>query len=162
MLKHPGSPESVGRGVAVGLFSAFIIPFSLQMLVAFPLAVLVRGARVAALLSTWVSNPLTIPFIYPLQCLAGSYLIGKPLSYAAIRKMSGAIIETPSIGTLLSFGWELVLSFLVGGLIFGVLAAAAGYPATVMLVKRYRIKKTERREKRATHLSRRAFEKTGI
>ncbi len=55
---------SVSRGLAVGVFAAFI-PMPVQTLTAILLAILTRGNVVLALLATWVSNPITfVPFNY--------------------------------------------------------------------------------------------------
>ena len=144
LLQQRGSPESVGRGAAIGLLVAFAIPFSLQMLIAFPLAVALKAARLPALLFTWVSNPVTIPVLYPLQCYVGGFLIGHPFSYASIREQLSRLFANPSWGELGSLGAELVAAFFAGGLLFGFVSAAAGYVVVVRLVREYR----ERKERR--------------
>ena len=98
VMKHSGTPEYIARGVAVGFFVAFFIPFSLQMMIALPVALLCRAAKLVALLCTWISNPVTIAFIYPLQCYVGSHLIRRPLSYAALQKLMDGIAHHPSWG----------------------------------------------------------------
>ena len=140
LVRHPGTPESVGRGVAVGLFVAFIIPAG-HMLLAFALAVAVRGARGAALLATWVVNPLTIPVIYPVQCYLGSFIIGAPLSYTLIEKLVSAVHHNPSMKTAGALSGELLASFFAGGLLFGVTAASVGYFFTTEMVRRYQIRR---------------------
>lgn len=55
---------SVARGFAAGLLVAFI-PLPLQMLLAALLAFLVRGNLPIAVVTTWISNPITfVPFNY--------------------------------------------------------------------------------------------------
>jgi uncharacterized protein (DUF2062 family) len=153
-MKHKGSPESVGRGAAIGLLTGFVVPFSLQMPFAFPLAILFKAAKLPALVFTWISNPLTIPFIYPLQCYVGSCLIGHPFSYASLRTSSAHLIETPTLGSLMGFGREVVISFFVGGLFFGSIAALFGYIAVVYLVRRHREKHKIRKERKAFRVQR--------
>lgn len=150
MARHRGSPESIGRGVAIGCFTAFFIPFFLQMPVAFILSVRLRAARIAAILFTWISNPFTIPFIYPLQCYIGGRLVGIQLTHPAIQSHISAISETPSIKLLATLGWELLISFLVGGLLFGSIAAVISYYVTLPWVRWERKKKAERRQHRLT------------
>ena len=150
MMKHHGSPESIGRGAATGLAVAFVIPFSLQMLVAFPLAMLLKAAKLPALLFTWVTNPITIPFLYPLQCYVGSYIIGRPLSYGSLQETSKSLIETPTFAKLLGLGIDIVLSFFAGGLLFGSASALIGYVIMVKSVRSYR-KRKEQREARRLH-----------
>ena len=146
VMKHSGSPEYIARGVAIGFFTAFFIPFSLQMLIAFPLSLLFRAARIPALLCTWISNPLTIPFLYPFQCYVGSYLIQRPLSYAAVKELLGSIINEPSWSSFITLGREVLATFLVGGFMFGTIAAIFGYYSSIHLIIRHRKKKAARRQ----------------
>ncbi|VGO17877.1 hypothetical protein PDESU_06479 [Pontiella desulfatans] len=147
LMKHKGSPECVGRGVATGLAVAFVVPFSFQMLVAFPLAILFKAAKLPALLFTWITNPVTIPVLYPLQCFVGSHLVGRPLSYGSLQESSIDLIETPTISKLLGLGADLVLAFFAGGLLFGTVAALIGYVVMSNLVRSYR-ERTEQRKAR--------------
>ncbi len=154
LMRNPGTPESVGRGVAVGLFSAFITPLG-QMPLALLLALPLRGAKGAAVLSTWVTNPLNMPVVYPIQCYLGSFIIGSPLSYALIKRMVLDTLHNPSMESWLSLGGELVASFLAGGMLFGLLSAVPGYFLTIEMVRRYRARKIKRKELR---MSRRKIE----
>jgi uncharacterized protein (DUF2062 family) len=147
LMRHPGTPESVGRGVAAGLFTAFIIPTG-HMVAAFFLSVLVRGARGAAVLSTWITNPFTMPILYPFQCWLGSFIIGRPLSYALIKRLVSDAIYDPSMKTAGALGGELILSFFAGGVLLGTGAAAAGYFCTTAMVRRHRIRLAERKKVR--------------
>lgn len=147
LMRHPGTPESVGRGVAAGIFSAFIVPAG-HMLLAFPLAMLVRGARGTALLATWIVNPLTISVIYPVQCYLGSFLIGDPLSYGLIKQLVLDTMIHPSWKTAGSLGGELVASFFAGGLLLGILTAMPGYFFTTVMVRRYQTRRAGRKASR--------------
>lgn len=56
--------QSVPRGVAVGLFVAFV-PLPIQMLLAVILSTLLRGNIPLAIACTWITNPVTfIPINY--------------------------------------------------------------------------------------------------
>ncbi len=144
-MRHPGSPESVGRGVAAGLFSAFITPVG-QMPLALLLALPLRGAKGAALLSTWITNPLNMPVIYSVQCYLGSFIVGNPLSYEEIKLLVLNALHNPSMKTAWALGGELVACFLAGGILFGLLSAVPGYFLTIELVRRYRARKIKRKE----------------
>jgi uncharacterized protein (DUF2062 family) len=141
LIQHPGTPESVGRGVAVGLFSAFIIPAG-HMLLAFPLAMLVRGARGSAVLATWIINPLTLSVIYPVQCYLGSFMIGNPLSYDLIKQLVTDFFDNLSWKTAWALGGELMASFFAGGLLLGAVVAIIGYFFTTEMARRYRARRS--------------------
>lgn len=147
LMQHSGTPESVGRGVAAGLFVAFFLPGG-HMVVAFLLAILVRGARAAAVLSTWITNPFTIPVIWPIQCYLGSYLMGRPLSHAHIERLLWGAIHTPSMKTVGELSGELIQSFFAGGLLLGSIVAAIGYCLAVIMVQRHRARQAGRRKNR--------------
>lgn len=147
LMRHRGTPECVGRGVAAGLFSAFITPIG-QMPLALLLALPLRGAKGAAILSTWVTNPLNMPVVYSVQCYLGSFIIGDPLSYGLIKRLVVEALTHPSIETAGLLGGELVASFLAGGMLFGLLSAIPGYFLTTEMVRRYRARKIKRKEAR--------------
>ncbi len=116
----------------------------LALLLALPL----RGAKGAAVLSTWVTNPLNMPVVYPIQCYLGSFIIGNPLSYEEIKTLVLNALHNPSMGAWWSLGGELVACFLAGGVLFGLLSAVPGYFLTIELVRRYRARKIKRKELR--------------
>lgn len=148
LMRHPGTPESVGRGVAAGLFSAFMTPIG-QMPLALLLALPLRGAKGSAVLSTWVTNPLNMPVVYSIQCYLGSFMIGDPLSYPLIKKLVVQFLQDPTLKTAGALSGELIFSFFAGGLLFGGLSAVGGYFIATKMVQRYRANKAKRKAKRA-------------
>ena len=145
LIRHPGTPESIGRGVAIGFFTAFIIPAG-HMLTAFLLAIPARGARGIAVLATWIVNPLNMPVVYPAQCYLGSFIIGHPLSYTLIRQLVLDAFQHPSLKTVSALGGELVASFLAGGVLLGAVAALTGYLCTTEIVRSYRARRAKKKE----------------
>jgi len=145
LTRHPGTPERVGRGVAAGLFAAFIIPVG-HMPLAFLLAIPVRGTRSAAVLSTWIINPLTLSVVYPVQCYLGSFIIGDLLSYPEIKQLIVAFLTHPGWNTFCDLGSELIVSFFAGGLLLGAAVAVIGYFSTTKMVRGYRARKMKRKE----------------
>ena len=66
--------RSVPRGVALGLFAAFIIPIGQIFLAAF-LALPLRANVPLAALVTFVTNPFTIAFWFPIANRVGAFVI---------------------------------------------------------------------------------------
>ncbi len=60
LRRLPDTPEKIGRGVWAGVFVSFSPFFGLHFLLAFLLARLLRGNVFAAIIGTFVLNPLTI------------------------------------------------------------------------------------------------------
>jgi uncharacterized protein len=104
--------ESVARGVAIGLFWAFVIPFA-QVLFAAAHCVWWRANIPVAAGVTFITNPFTIGGWLWLAYQTGSLFIAPN---AAAPTVEGWI------GTLQSLGWPTVLGmalFAVGGAVLG-------------------------------------------
>ena len=102
MVRDPLPPEDVAAGWALGMFVGCSVPFGLQLVVSVPLAVVMRVSKVGATLGTFITNPVTIFFIYPAQTyVVNRLLFGGSLSYS--RLSSNAIS--------FSIVWSLFLIF---------------------------------------------------
>ncbi len=146
------SPESLARGVALGLFIGLLIPMGLQIAIVLPLALAFKAAKVPAIAFTFVTNHVTVFFIYPIQCWIGSYLMLSPLRYAELAAQLRGLIAADSfsgmmkeIGTL---GMQIAVSFFLGGLLFGIIAGVIGYIFTKRAAVRFRARLEERRRRR--------------
>jgi len=114
--------RSVPRGVALGLFSAFIIPLGQIFLAAF-LALPARANVPLAALVTFVTNPFTIPFWMLVANRVGNFML--QIDAATTRYASEQLENS---------WWQAVVEFfqmagvtVVGFLVLAVLSAAAGY-----------------------------------
>lgn len=150
VIRNSGSPEYIARGAAVGIFVGFFIPMGFQIVAAIPLAFLFRGAKIPAVVLTFVSNYVTSLVIYPVQCYVGSYLIFNPLHWADLVEKMRNLLERQTLDSLTALGTQIVLSFFAGGLLFGVLAAIPCYRITLRMVVRYRKRRAEKRAKKET------------
>ncbi len=92
-LRLGGSPEEVSRGVAIGLFVGLLAPIGLQTIIVLPAAFLIKAKKIPALAFTWLTNPYTIIFIYPVQCYLGSLVYGKALSFDTIQEIFKTFFE---------------------------------------------------------------------
>lgn len=147
LMRHPGTPESVGRGVAAGFFSALMLPGG-HMAAAFLLAIVLRGARGTAILASWIINPITLPVIWPAQCYLGSFLIGRPLSRELAEQLLWSAVHTPSFQTIGELSGELIASFLAGGAVLGVVLAVIGYFCGTAAARRHRARLARRKQSR--------------
>lgn len=80
LIRHPSlwyfNRYSIARGVAIGLFAAFI-PLPMQMLIAVSLSIIFRANVPIAVVMTWVSNPFTfVPFNYAIYFI-GAWILGE-------------------------------------------------------------------------------------
>lgn len=113
--------RGVARGAALGLFSGFAVPIA-QTPFAALCAVGARANLPVAALSTFVTNPLTVPFIYYLAFRVGS---------AVLRIKADTIFAmSPDAGFLeRSLMWAVALAgpTYLGLLLFAAAGAMIGY-----------------------------------
>jgi uncharacterized protein len=146
--------RGVARGAALGLFSGFAIPVA-QTPFAALFAVGTRANLPVAALSTFVTNPLTVPFIYYLAYLTGRMVLQlKSQSILAVSPDANAVEK--------ALNWVVMLAgpTYVGLLIFAATSALLGYFA-VHLGWRIWVGQRWRRRQRRRAASRSPYRKPG-
>ncbi len=141
LLRHQGTPESLARGFAVGIFVALTPTVGLQMVLAGLAAHVLRGNRAMAIALAWITNPLTIgPIFYfnyrvGLIFLPGDEQAGREF----IRAITGASLTEPSqwwsaitamvreVGGVAGVLWA-------GSLVVAIIAAAIAYPVILRII----------------------------
>lgn len=123
MRQLEGNPHHLALGMAVGIFVSITPIIPLQTLVAIALAFLVRGSKSAAVLGTWLSNPLTIPVVYFANYKLGCALLGyqKTLDNIAFDSFSD----------LMELGLEVTLAMIAGGVVIGAFLGTLAYVVTL-------------------------------
>ncbi|MCL1096263.1 DUF2062 domain-containing protein [Shewanella kaireitica] len=109
--------RSAPGAFAVGLFVAWI-PMPFQMVLAAALAILFNVNLPLAVALVWVTNPVTMPFMFYVAYILGAKLLGNPpqeFAFEATWQWVESSIET--IGP----------SFLLGCLVLGALFAITSY-----------------------------------
>ena len=138
IVKERKSAEFIARGWALGVFIGSVIPFGIQIYIALPLSVLLKGSKIGALTGTLISNPVTILFLYPAQCWAGSRLLGRDISWAAISEALKDVLTQQDWSSLSQLSGHLVTSFFAGGLMLAAIATPLAYFFVLHLVRKYR------------------------
>lgn len=138
IVKERKSAEFIARGWALGAFVGSVIPFGFQVYIALPLSFLLKCSKIGALTGTLITNPLTIIFIYPAQCWAGSRILGKDISYDAISKAMKGVLEQQNWQALMEMSGDLIMSFFVGGFLLAAVATPVVYFSVKAMVKSYR------------------------
>jgi uncharacterized protein (DUF2062 family) len=132
---------SVARGVAIGLFYGFMLPFA-QFLFAVVTAIWLRGHVAIAAASTLVTNPLTFPPIYWLAYRIGGAVLGEPPDDEAATGVGArAEAELANQGWLAGT-WDTVQAagapLLVGLALLAVAASALGYALVWLLWRQHK------------------------
>ncbi|WP_373046274.1 DUF2062 domain-containing protein [Vulgatibacter sp.] len=150
LLKSPGAPREIAGGVALGLFVAMLPVMGVQMPLAILLAELLRRvfrirlSRLAAAAGVWLTNPVTAAPIYGLCWLAGRPVARLLLPSHQIAS-EGVTLSVSDLAAAGPFALELLCGLTIGGILFGIPVAVAGYKLTLQAVHRYQARKGERR-----------------
>jgi len=68
--------KSISRGILIGLFWGFI-PMPMQMLAVLAITPFIKFNVPIAISMVWLSNPLTMPFMYYMEYQTGNFLLGR-------------------------------------------------------------------------------------
>lgn len=159
ILHTDDSPQRIARGVAVGLFSAWLPFFGLHLILALIFAAILRANKVMAVLFVWVSNPLTAPFIYYPCYRVGRFFLAffrdKPVAGPdQIEDIFTEMLTIKRVCTefftleLWKQIWDLCLNIglemLIGGIVLGLIVAKINYWLCVTLIASHRRKRAQR------------------
>lgn len=162
ILHVDDSPERIARGLAVGVFVAYLPLMGIQMALAWFAAGIIKGNKVMAVLGAWVSNPATALIIYYPAYRLGRWLLGFAPHKPQINpeELEDMFEETLSFYRLItefhtSGFWKEVsaalmnigLEITIGGVIIGFIASQVTYRLSLRAVEYYRQRKHLKRER---------------
>lgn len=145
--------RSVPRGVALGLFAAFIVPIGQIFLAAF-LALPVRANMPLAAAVTFVTNPFTLPFWLVIANRVGNFTLAVD---AATTGVATEGMATGQFAWLAEF-WQLAGVTAFGFVVLAVVSAAIGY---LVASGTWRVMVARRRTKRLRRMEARLDERLG-
>jgi len=123
--------RSVAGGIWIGLFFASL-PLPIQMPLAAATAILTRVNLPLAVVSTWVSNPLTFYPIYYFNFSVGCLITGIDGTWSA-----GDFSVNAIFGEAFRLAWPLML----GSFVVGTIVATSGYWGVRLLWRLYVIQR---------------------
>jgi len=160
----PDTPHKIAMGIACGVFVTFTPFFGLHFLLAWILALMFRGNILAAIMATFVGNPITFPIIAATSYQLGLRIMGMGHEktvwskihdsfvdafntlWANIRSIFGS--EQSSWDGFFEFAQDVFLPYLVGGIIPGLFVSGLFYVFSKPLIaghqKRRKLKLQER------------------
>lgn len=168
MRRLPDQPERVARGFAAGVFISFTPFFGFHFLGSVAIAWALRGNILAALLGTFVGNPVTTPIIAISSVGLGQWMLGIPgvLELPQIARAFGqagnqlwdnfTAIFTDKVmhwDRLLDFFHEIYLPYMIGGILPGIAVSLIFYWLTVPLVRAYQRMRANQAAERAARRS---------
>lgn len=141
MVRERMPANRIAAGWAIGMFYGCVIPFGFQLILSIPTAVFFKASKIGASVGTLITNPITIWFLYPIQCYLANRLIAGNLTYDAIAEAMTKVINAGDYSTLMSLGGELVVSFFLGGFLLAAICVPFTFFGVRAMVMRYRRKK---------------------
>jgi hypothetical protein len=141
ILRLKQSPHEIAMGLALGIFIGFmpIIPFQLATVIV--LAFIFKASKLAAVIATWISNPVNMPLFYSML-----YFVGRTV----FPFMEAPFPEGQDLSflVLLESGWHLLVVMVMGGMVLGIPGSIITYFASRKLVAGYQRRRALRREKK--------------
>ncbi len=129
-----GSPASVARGSALGMWIALTPTVGIQMAIVAVLGLPLRANIPVALALVWISNPVTVPGLYFIFYWIGAALLGtSPESFSEMKGLftggfqSVMVGEVSVVDSLLVFGWDIVWPMCLGSLLLATVIAIPTY-----------------------------------
>lgn len=164
LRRLPDPPHRIARGIAAGIIASFTPFFGFHFLTAALIGWVMRGNLLAAMLTTFIGNPLTFPLIATLSLRTGTWVLGRNAfdrpHHGVIDSFTGALGDLWSnflaIFTsdradwhhLSNFYHDVFFPYLVGGLIPGVIFAVITYYAILPFLIAYQKRRKGRLKER--------------
>ena len=144
-----GDPHNIALGMGIGVFVAVTPTIPFHTAIALFLAWIAKGSKTAAILGVWVSNPLTVIFLYLACYKVGLFFMGTPSGDAHTIKTLVLHLEdsTPLLDKLSFFTHfiqtklKVFLAMNLGGVILGIPAGILAYFITKHLMIKIRLQK---------------------
>ena len=136
-LRMRSSPKAIARGVAAGAFAGSFPLLGLQTFVGIAIASCVRGNKVVAAASTWVSNPITYVPLFALN-----YHIGRMLLRLPPTKLPATAV---GLDVWMSMGMGVGMALMLGSLIVGIVLSAVGYYVGLRVAKQLQARKLKKK-----------------
>ncbi len=172
MRRLPGTPEQIARGVFAGAVTVFTPYFGLHFVIAALLARVMRGSMIAALLATFIGNPLTYVPIAIISLNLGHFMLGSRPTvgvndslFARFGNAAGDLwhnfkaMFTDDVahwGELLIFWNTVVWPWTVGGVIPGLICGIVCYFLSVPVIRAYQKRRAARLRKKMEKLRQQA------
>ena len=146
LVRIQASSHDIAIGWAVGVFVGLLPIMPFQTIAAIALAFALRGSKVAAVLGTWVSNPLSW---VPLHM--AFYYVGKALVPFDVPDFDPHHFEMTQLAEM---GWKFFIAMMVGGLGVATPLSIVSYCIAFKCVTAYRLRRKARLKRPTADMSR--------
>lgn len=138
-----GSPASIARGTALGMWIALTPTVGAQMVMVAILGVPLRANLPIACAMCWISNPLTMIPLYYLFYWLGAEVLGRDAAgfFEIKETLTQQLMDLPETGvvnTMLALGWDVLWPMTLGSLVIATAAAIPSYYVALRWARRRR------------------------
>ena len=144
IIRMEDPPERIARGAAIGVCSGILPTFGAAAFFALAIAFILKGNKPAAVLGSFIMNPLSSTFFWTFSVILGSVILGEDSNSILMA------VREESLLNGITRAWAVFLS---GNLIIAGAFTIAAYYLTRNAIIKHRIRKKRRRELRRTALS---------
>lgn len=139
ILRIDDPPERIARGAAIGVLMGVLPTFGVGGFLAIGIAFLLKANKAAAVLGSFIVNPLTSPFFWTLSIIIGSFITGEDSSTILARMKHDGVLA--SAGS----AW---LVYMAGNIVISAVCTPFSYYMVKAAIVRHRQRKEEKRRKR--------------
>jgi uncharacterized protein len=143
LMRQKGTPHTLALSVAIGTFFGFFIPVC-QMFVAIFFAWIFKVNKIVSAACTWITNPVTIPIVFPFNVYLGSFFIKGDVDMDFIVTTMSNLRFSEILDLGVKLGGSGVLMFIIGGSILGSIFSPISYAFVYITAKKHRELKVER------------------
>lgn len=130
LLRLRENPQKIARGFASGIFAGCLPLMGLQFIISVIIAFLVRGNKFAAVMGTWISNPITYIPLFVLNFQLGKFILSFFLNNNTQE------LNLKSWANLKGLGTDITITLLFGSVIMGLFASIFGYYLILYLLSK--------------------------
>ena len=140
LIKISDTPHSISLGFSIGVFASFTPLIGAHIILAILLSWILKANYFSSVLGTFIGTPLTYPFIWFSSLYVGNIFI--PIEDFNLIELGNSSFYSLEI---LSNIKPLIPSFLIGGLLVGLISAFLSYFFVKKSIIFYRNKKRLRK-----------------
>lgn len=140
LLRINDPPERIARGAAIGVLMGILPTFGLGTVLSFIFAFIFKANKAAAIIGSFIMNPLTSAFFWTMSIVLGSLILGEDYNSLLATFKNESFVR--------GAGWTYVV-FLTGNVVISTVCTIIAYFAVKASVIKHREAKRLRRLERA-------------
>jgi uncharacterized protein (DUF2062 family) len=130
LIRLRGHPHELALGIAFGIFMGMTPTIPFHMIIAVALALVFKASKITAVAGTLICNPITIYPVYKYCYTIGAFILGFDSNAKLLAPVAEAVNRGEFLNvvtTILGAGGMVVTTFILGGIVLGVIFAVPSY-----------------------------------